>query len=102
MILRDKGPILAASGSLLVLIRNVLLLSGVIVLVVGKLPAGGYLISLSLYLDLVGVFLIGFGLLSLTLKDSTRQPQGARPFWSPARLGLLSGVLCLAWFFLTV
>lgn len=101
-ILKHWGLSVAASGSVLVLIQNVLLISGLAILLTEGSPIGGDMFSFGLYLDLIGIFLIGFGLLSLTLGDSMHQPRASRPFWTPARLGAMSGALCLAWVVLTV
>lgn len=93
---------IAAAGSILVLIQNLLLLSGLAILVTSRSLTGSYVFSFSLYLDLIGISLMGLGLLSLTFGEAVHESGASRPFWTPARLGVMSGALCFVWVVFTV
>jgi len=100
--MRRFGLGIAASGSILVFTQNLLLLSALALLALGVGSAGGNLIFISFVLDLAGILLLGLGLLFITFPRTLRWHRHSHPFWTLARLGMTSGALCLAWFFLTV
>ncbi len=98
--LRHSAFWMAASGAALVLIQNILLLTGLGLTISGNV-VGANVVSVSLYLDLVGLALVGIGLLSFTLHNPFLHKDESVPR-SNARFGAAAGILCLLWIGLTV
>jgi hypothetical protein len=80
--------------------QNILLLSGLGLAISGYV-IGASIFSLSLYLDLVGLTMVGIGLLSLTVRNPSL-PGDADVSVSDMRFGSAAGILCLLWTGLTV
>lgn len=104
-ILRRWGTSIAASGSVVVLVQNLLMLAAVSALVLSRGASGGQMFSASLRMDLVGIFLLGLGTLSLSLDGRALRPPGhapSAPSRDPARIGIVSSSMCFLWVGLTL